>query len=56
MKRSKPQSPPTRSNNIVMLERNNTRQEKGEVGGDREKAIRAMVVAYLERIEYAHEA
>jgi hypothetical protein len=39
-----------------MLERNNTRQEKGEVGGDREKAIRAMVVAYLERIEYAHEA
>ncbi len=58
MKRSNPQSPPTISKNMHMLEQTHVRQGSREEyrGADREKAERALVVAYLERVEYAYES
>jgi hypothetical protein len=57
MKRSNPQSPPTISKNMYMLEQTHVRQGSREEyrGSDRERAARARVVAYLERLEYAYE-
>jgi hypothetical protein len=57
MKRSNPQSPPTKSKNTLVLE-HHVRQgrSKEDVGADREKAERAKVVAYLELVEFAYES
>ncbi len=57
MKRSKPQSPPTISKNMLTLQLTHVRQgSKEDVGAEDEKLrARARVVEYLERLEYAYE-
>ncbi len=57
MKRSKPQSPPTISKNMLTLQLTHVRQGiREDVGAEDEKLrARARVIQDMERVEYAHE-
>jgi hypothetical protein len=58
MKRSNPQSPPTTSKNMPILELKHVMQgSTKDVGADdyKARAVRARVIQHMERVEYAHE-